>query len=336
MHAAVSKPSLLLQTQNTVSVQSTAAVWVLGRLPPPWLQWQQQSISMIHVAHMPRCRTSLHHPKVHVPGLCMTDENRQPHLKLLQHCTITTSQFEMRKVQRWFMGPHAVIAAVLPEWYEASLTRIFHWIIWYKTIAPTWDYLFFLQQLSCPPFLHSNQVYAPLKIVKCPLWGDLHLFIHIPCVVLHHTYTNLKEMYSKIIMEWFMYLSEVSYPQIQCGEKYPQSTHVVCNSSKLWTTCSKHRTQLHHHTWHENSGAVCFTLVPSPQQMTGCPTSWKTSVNSLASIYDFQNCSIGSEVWRDHTKAVPLKEDKPEWLRPVRTEKNLFSGWQPSHRTHLV
>lgn len=37
--------------------------------------------------------------------------------------------------------------------------------------------------------------------------------------------------------------------------------------------------ELYHCIWHENSGPVCSTLLPSPQQMTGCQMPWTTSMN---------------------------------------------------------
>lgn len=165
--------------------------------------------------------------------------------------------------------------------------------------------------------------------------GIIHVYLNEVPVILNYNYSiNVERILGRNVLSerlhWPLSLA-MSVTICTCLKamiNYPFTCWMIisfCNSTRTSTTCSKCRTEQHHCIWHENSGAVCSTLMPSPQQMTGCRTLWKTSMNSLASTYDFQNCSIGTGVWQDHTKAV-LEEDKPEWLRPVTIEKAYFHG----------
>ena len=87
---------------------------------------------------------------------------------------------------------------------------------------------------------------------------------------------------------------------------------------------------LHGCIWHENIGPVCSTLMPSPQQRTGCRTLWTTSVNPWHPRVISRTVVVVLGVWQDHTEAVLLREEGPEWLL-----KHVFEDWQVSPRTHL-
>lgn len=54
--------------------------------------------------------------------------------------------------------------------------------------------------------------------------------------------------------------------------------------------------------------------MPSPQQRTGCRTLWTTSMNPWHPRVISRTVVVVLGVWQDHTEAVLLREEGPEWL----------------------
>lgn len=108
------------------------------------------------------------------------------------------------------------------------------------------------------------------------------------------------------------------------------------NSTRASTSCSKCRTgvaplQLAWKQWTSVLHAHAISITEDR-----LPNIMDDQHESLASIYDFQDCGGGTGVWQDHTEAVLFREDRPVWLRLLKIEKACFQGGQLSQRTHLL